>query len=334
MATIRKRGPGQWQAQIRKRGSSLQSMTFATRAAAARWALSVEFEIAEGKFNYRSEAKLVTLRELLERYVAEITPQKKGAASEAIRIKALMQHPLASQMVATIRGVDIARYRDQRLKSVAPATVRRDLGVLSPIFEIARKEWGLSISNPVRDIKLPANGRPRERRLQRDSTIALDEQSRLFDACEGARNRFLFPIVRLALETAMRRSELLNLQWHFIDLERRIAHLPDTKNGDARTVPLSSVAVETLRSLRRSGKNDVVFGELTAEALKRSFIRATRRAGLDDFHFHDLRHEATTRYFELGLNMMEVATITGHKDLRMLRRYTHLKAEDLAIKLG
>ena len=123
------------------------------------------------------------------------------------------------------------------------------------------------------------------------------------------------------------------LRWENVDLTRRIAHLPDTKNGEARTVPLSSTSVGVLRALPRSLHGEV-FPGLTAEAVKRAFARATRRAGIEGLHFHDLRHEATTRLFERGLNIMEVATITGHKDLRMLRRYTHLKAEDLAKKLG
>ncbi|MGD9725508.1 MAG: site-specific integrase [Gammaproteobacteria bacterium] len=332
MSTIRKRGNGQWQAQVRRRGFPLQSKTFPTRAAAERWGKLTEVEMTQGTFVSRAEAESTTLRELLERYIAEVSPTKKGAASEIVRIKALCRNPLAARFVSTIRGADIARYREERLKRVASATVRRDLGVLSHVFETARKEWGIYVLNPVRDIKMPANGKARDRRLRADPSEAKCEKSRLIEACRKARNPYLLPFVELALETAMRRSELLNLQWQFIELTRRTAFLPDTKNGDARTVPLSNAAVETLKSLH-NGEKGKVFECLTPEALKRAFMRATQRAGLDDFHFHDLRHEATTRFFERGLNIMEVASITGHKDLRMLRRYTHLKAEDLAKKL-
>jgi integrase len=130
----------------------------------------------------------------------------------------------------------------------------------------------------------------------------------------------------------MRQGELVGLRWEHIDLTRQIAHLPDTKNGESRTVPLSSTAISVLRSLPNGTCH--VFPGLTTEAFKRAYIRAVRRAGIENLRFHDLRHEATTRLFEKGLNIMEVASITGHKDLRMLRRYTHLKAEDLAKKLG
>jgi integrase len=337
MATFRKRSGrntrGQWQAQVRKKGYPLQTKTFDTRAAAETWARAIEVEMDRGQFVSRAEAESTTLRELLERYREEITPQKKGAAPETARIRALLRHPLAQRFIAGIRGVDIARFRDERLKKVSPATVKRDLVILSHLFEVTRKEWGIHVHNPVRDIKLPAHSRSRERRLQSSTQEEQNEETLLLHACREARNPHLLPIVQLALETAMRQGELVRLRWEHIDLNRRIAHLPNTKNGESRTVPLSTTAVKVLRALPRS-LNGQVFPGLTTEAIKRAYIRATRRAGIEDLRFHDLRHEATTRLFEKGLNIMEVASITGHKDLRMLRRYTHLKAEDLARKLG
>jgi len=333
VATFRKRGAYQWQAQVRKKGHPLQTKTFDTRAAAEQWARAIEHEMDQGLFVSRAEAESTTLKELLERYLQEITPLKKGAAPEATRINALLRHTLARRIVATIRSVDIARYRDERLKQVSPATAKRGLVILGHLFEVARKEWGIHVHNPVRDIKLPPNNKPRDRRLQAGRDGQDGEEARLFKACRKARNPYLLPVVRLALETAMRRGELIRLRWEHVDLKRRIAHLPDTKNGESRTVPLSTTAIKVLHALPRS-INGQVFPGLTTEAIKLSFRRATRRAGIEGLRFHDLRHEATTRLFEKGLNIMEVASITGHKDLRMLRRYTHLKAEDLARKLG
>ncbi len=327
MATFRKRGAYQWQAQVRKKGQPLQTKTFETRALAEQWARAIEVEMDKGVFISRAEAESTTLKELLERYLEEITPLKKGAASETNRARALIRLPLARRYVAGIRGVDIARYRDERLRKVTPSTVKRDLVLLGHVFEVARKEWGIHVHNPVRDIRLPADNRPRDRRLQ------AGEEARLLEACREARNPWLLPIVQLALETAMRQGELIRLHWEHIDLNRRTAHLPDTKNGEARTVPLSTTAVRVLRTLPRS-LHGPVFPGVTTEAIKRAYIRAVRRAGIENLRFHDLRHEATTRLFEKGLNIMEVASVTGHKDLRMLRRYTHLKAEDLARKLG
>ena len=327
MATFRKRGPYQWQAQVRKKGQPLQTKTFETRALAEQWARAIEVEMDKGMFVSRAEAESTTLEELLERYLAEITPLKKGAASETNRLRALMRLPLARRFVASIRGVDIARFRDERLQKVTPSTVKRDLVLLGHMFEVARKEWGIHFHNPVRDIKLPSENRPRDRRLQ------TGEEAQLLAACEQARNPWLLPIVKLALETAMRQGELIRLRWEHIDLNRRTAHFPDTKNGESRTVPLSTTAIRILHALPRS-LHGQAFPGVTTEAIKRAYIRAVRRAGIENLRFHDLRYEATTRLFEKGLNIMEVACITGHKDLRMLRRYTHLKAEDLARKLG
>ena len=155
----------------------------------------------------------------------------------------------------------------------------------------------------------------------------------LVEACADARNPFLLPAVILAIETAMRQGELISLNWKHINLKKRTAFLPDTKNGESRGVPLSTTAADILRSLPRS-INDQVFPGVTGEAVKRAFIRACRRAHIEDFHFHDLRHEATSRLFEKGLNAIEVASITGHKTLQMLKRYTHLRTEDLVKKLG
>jgi len=327
VATFRKRGSYQWQAQVRKKGQPLQTKTFETRALAEQWARAIEVEMDKGVFVSRAEAEPTTLKELLEHYLDEVTPLKKGAASETNRLKALMRLPLARRFVAGIRGMDIASFRDERLRKVTPSTVKRDLVLLGHAFEVARKEWGIHFHNPVRDIKLPSENRPRDRRLQ------AGEETRLLVACREARNPWLLPVVQLALETAMRQGELIRLRWEHIDLNRRTAHLPDTRNGESRTVPLSTTAIRVLRALPRS-LHGQAFPGVTTEAIKRAYIRAVRRAGIENLRFHDLHHEAPTRLFEKSLNIMEVASITGHKDLRMLRRYTHLKAEDLARKLG
>ncbi len=332
MASFRKRGSGGWQAQVRRKGYPPQSKSFPTRAAAVRWVRSIEFEMDQGLFVSRNEAETTTIGELLDRYLIEYTADKKGAGPEACRIRMLLRHPLAKRFIASIRGLDMARYRDERLRQVSASSVRRELTILSQLFEIARKEWGIFVHNPVREIKLPKKGIARDRRLQDAEDGSDSEESRLFAACRRCRNPYLLPIVQFALETAMRQGEIVGLRWHHVNMARRTAFLPDTKNGQPRTVPLSSIALEVLKALPRS-INGEVFPGVTTEAVKQAFIRATRRAGIEDFHFHDLRHEATTRLFERGLNIIEVSSITGHKDLQMLRRYTHLRAEDLAKKL-
>jgi integrase len=147
------------------------------------------------------------------------------------------------------------------------------------------------------------------------------------------RNRELSPFVILAIETGMRRSELVRLQWCNIDIKTRVAHLPDTTNGEPRDVPLSTRAVTTLRELALRTGSPSVFGS-SRNALRLSWEHARKRAGLTDLRFHDLRHEAVSRLFEKVFNVIEVGTISGHTELRMLRRHTHLRAASLAEKLA
>ena len=328
MATLEKRGPNQWRVKIRRRGYPLQTRTFETKATAIRYARRIEREMDEGIFVSHRGADHTTLGELFERYLEEVTPKKKGAESEHYRIRALARHPLAARFLSTIRSSDIAAYRDERLGVVAPPTVKRDLVILGHLFETARKDWGIPIENPVRMIRVPADARPRDRRLPPG------EERRLLVACRKSRSTYLEPVVCLALETAMRQGEIVGLRWEAIDLVRRTAHLSDTKTNEPRTIPLSTTAITVLRPFCSGHGQGEVFPGLTSQAIKLAFGRALRRAGIEGLRFHDLRHEATSRLFERGLNLMEVSAITGHKTLSMLKRYTHLRAEDLAKKLG
>ena len=333
MASYRKRQSGRWRAQIRRKRYRPQTRTFRTKALAEAWVRSIEFEMDQGCFLPQNEVARTTLGELLEPYRREVTAHKKGRVDESYRIGRLMRHHLSERYIGSLRGVDITLYRDELLMHVTADTLRRELSILSQVFEVSRKEWGIFVHNPVRDIRLPSKNRPRDRRLNRSEVAAEDEQTRLFDACRRCRNPYLLPLVRLALDTAMRQGELLNLRWEHIDFKRRTAFLPDTKHGESRMVPLSGTAIAVLSALPRSITGGV-FPSYSINAVEKAFVRARRHAGIHDLRFHDPRHEATTRFFELGLNIMEVAAITGHKDIRMLTRYTHFRAEDIAVQLA
>ena len=157
----------------------------------------------------------------------------------------------------------------------------------------------------------------------------------MFAACNKSRAPMLASAVRFAIETGMRMGEILSLTWRDVDLAQRIATLPNTKTGDARQVPLSTAAVAAITSLPRHISDGRVFWTWQrADSLENAWRRAVKWAGIEDLRFHDLRHEAVSRLFELGLNPMEVASISGHKTLQMLKRYTHLKASELVKKLA
>lgn len=327
MATIRKRGASQWEAQIRKKGFLSQTKTFATRKEAAAWASVVESEMVRGVFVSRTESENTTLGTALERYRREITPTKRNTAAEEGRIKLWLEHPLSSRSLASIRGSDIANVvAEMQGRGLAANTIRLHLAIISNLYTVARREWGMeNLSNPTEFVRKPRLPQGRDRRLEGD------EEVRLLESATVTSNE-MAAIVRIAIETGMRQAEILGMEWRHIDLDMRVCHLPMTKNGAARTVPLSMKAVDVLASLPRriSGR---VWSYQSSGGFRSAWSRVCPRAGIDGLTFHDLRHEATSRFFEKGLQMMEVAAITGHKSPAMLARYTHLRAEDLAPKL-
>ncbi|MEC4879572.1 site-specific integrase [Pseudomonas sp. NC26] len=275
-----------------------------------------------------------TLREALDHYREKVSILKKGYKQECYRIQQLGNSILGEKIVREITTVDIATYRDERLQQtnsktgqqISPATVRLEMSLLSNLFELGRIEWGICDDNPVLKVRKPKMPPGRERRL------TSREERLILRYAHNYGNSELYAIVVVALETAMRQGEILNLTWEHINLKTRIAHLPDTKNGTRRDVPLSIKARDALIQLGIVG-NGRVFSYTNA-GLKTTWRVMLLRLGIEDLHFHDLRHEAISRLFELGtLDMMEVAAISGHKSLSMLKRYTHLKAQRLVKKL-
>lgn len=352
MGTVRKRG-SKWQARIQIKGIQEVSKSFLSRHDAEVWAKIKEAEIIRGVYIKSSDAERTTLADALGKYEKEITSRKRGADQERHRIRVWKANPLAKKSLASLRGADFARWRDNRLKEVKSATVRHDLEVISNLFNVARKEWGIEgLNNPIEGIRLPTANNARSR------VFYPGEEAMLMAALEptarqangqwgtGTENALIKPFVLLALETAMRRGELLALRWENVRLKERTAYLPMAKNGQSRTVPLSTKAVELLNGMTRK-LYGAVFEELTANAVKLGFIRAVKRARksyveaggddpriLMDLRMHDLRHIAITRLAEKLHNIIELAAVSGHSDVRMLKRYFHPKAEDLAQKLG
>ncbi|MGC8500851.1 MAG: site-specific integrase [Leptospirillia bacterium] len=275
--------------------------------------------MTRGVFVTRKEAESTTLSEALDRYETEISSKKKSHSIETVYIRTIKKSRLAQLFIGTTQGKDIAGYRDKRLKEVSSSSVRHELAILSHLFTIAVKEWGMTgLINPVMQIRRPSPNKARDRRLKPG------ELDRILDVSPAS----LKPIVMFAVETGMRRSEIAGMTWEMVDLKKRIVTLLVTKNGAKRIVPLSTEAVRILSSLVR--RIDGKVWDLIATSIMHAFILASQTAKIEDLTFHDLRHEATSRFFEKGLNPMQVAAITGHKTLQMLKRYTHLKAEDLA----
>lgn len=269
------------------------------------------------------------IADLLERYETIILPTKKSHTRERYIIRNLRADSFTHQDIESLKVSDIAAYRDRRVLESGPRCALYDLQILSHCITVAMSEWDLVLPmNPFKVVRKPKQNPSRERRLS-------DKESQcLFEALTKARNPRLLPMVQLAITTAMRKGELLNLRWPQIDWRGQTATI-DGKTG-RRVVPLSREAMEVLRTLHpmtSSFSCRRVLG-MTEDGFKMSWARLKKKAGLVDFHFHDLRHESISRYMERGdLTLQEVATISGHKTLNMLWRYTHLKTSDLAHRL-
>lgn len=324
MATITRRGSG-WYVQVRRKGYPARFRTFPTKREAAAWA--TEQEAALGLSHQGGlKAPTMTVRELLSRYLVSVTPTKRSADSESWRLSKMLKASLSGLGLADVQPSHVAAYRDWRLETAKPGTVRRELSLLRTAIEVARREWGVELrENPVDKVRRPVAHDARDRRLSKD------EWRRLEAGLLHTRNKEVEPFVRLALETALRRGELLALRWRHVDLERRVALIPDTKTGRPRTIPLSPEALRLLTSKERNGDRVLT---LTPMALRRAWERLCARADVEDLRIHDLRHEALSRLSELGLNTPELATISGHKDVRMLLRYTHVRPSELAAKMA
>ena len=327
MACIRKRNT-KWEVQIRRVGQPSINKSFMHKLSATQWARQMEVDLDQnGLFSNGVKLLNISFGDLLCRYRDEIIKHKKGADPETYFIGSLLRHKISQYPLKHLTRQLLCNYRDERLKEVKSSTVIRQFSIIRHSLTIAEREWGIPIKeNPAANVKMPPKNKGRNRRL---NTNELDI---LLIGCSRSRVSWLSPLIQLAIETGMRRGELINILPEHVDLDLRTLHIPYTKTGEPRTIPLSTQAVQLLSNLMKD-EEDKIF-PITGNAIRMAWGRLKKRVGITNLHFHDLRHEATSRFFEKGLNVMEVATITGHKDLRMLQRYTHLRAEDLAKKLG
>lgn len=334
MASISKRGD-KYQVRVRRKGLPTLTKAFQKLSDAKEWARYQDRLADRGELGPdRKILETTTLSSLVERYRDEIVPTKKGADVETIILNAFLKHSICKKRLSELTTADFAAYRDERLKSITGKSLKRQLSPISNMFEVARTHWKLPIRlNPLSALSLKANDNKRERRLR------AGELDRLVTAAGKTRNPFILPVVRFALETAMRRGEILALRVRDVDIERCTATIRESKNGHSRTIPLSSLAVALLETTIAVMNDDAKARDerlfpITPVALRLAWDRLTKRAKIEDLHFHDLRHEAISRFFELGLTVPEVASISGHRDLRMLFRYAHATHASIRAKLS
>ena len=324
MATFRKR-TDKWQARVQRTGQSPLAKSFNTKAEAIKWARHTESQLDLGTL--APKAAMPPLMRIVDRYLAEVTPTKKGSKQELNRGRQIARTALGLMQLDKITNEVVSKYRDGRLRQVSNNTVRLELAFISVVFEQCAKEWGYKVSNPIKQIRIPKPGKPRQRRLRPG------EEEALLAACAESSATYLHSLVVLAIETGMRFGELVSITWDNVDFAGRTIYLPDTKNGHPRTVPLSTRALEALNRLS-SSDGVTVFAQHRG-TIRAAFGAVLKRSGVgSDLRFHDLRHEAVTRLFEKGLNPLEVGMISGHRSMSMLQRYTHMRPEGLLARLA
>lgn len=326
MASIRKRGENSWHVQIRRAGQPTLTKTLNTRKEAEAWARMIESEMDRGVFHDIRSSEAITLGYVINKFSQEVLPQLKSGRSDISRCGLILEE-LGHLPMSRVTTVEVAKFRDNLSRVYAPATVKNFLTLLNRAMKYAQIELGIFLPNelPVGKIRMPKINNQRDRRLEENE----------FEKLMANSPQQLRYVIMFALETAMRRSEIAKLCWQDINFKDKYAFLRETKNGTSRKVPLSDRAFDVLRKVNSSPVgNEIIFGYLHPDSITTAFTRACEKAKIPNLRFHDLRHEATTRLFELGLNVVEAATVTGHKELRMLQRYTHLKPMDIAAKLN
>ena len=303
--------------------------TFPTKQDAITWARKLECDFERGIVADIRKISTVTMAELFDRYAKATQHTNRNAPAEKFGLRLLKEH-FGELSLSRLTRERISEFRDLRLsQGKAPSTVRNNLHLLSAVVRTAINDWGYELPyNPVRRVSKPKVNNARDRRLEGN------EEKNLLSAAACNPNPLLKPLIVLALQTAMRLGELLDLTWENINYSKREAFLPETKNSDPRHVPLTRKAIETLRSIeRKQDENRVFYSWKNVHSFQHCWQRLTKRAGIKGLRFHDLRHETASRFAESGMDVMRIAAITGHRSLQMLKRYTHFRAKDLAEEL-
>ena len=321
-----------FQLRVRRKGARVQFITFDTAEQAEQAHLKIEAELSVSIIRDYATAAQTTLRDIMVRYRDEVVVTHKGGDVEKTRINRILRtEAFVDKKLAALCTEDLQDFITDRLTEVAPATVDRELDVISQVIRYSADVWKIAaVESPFVGLRRPKYFNERDRRLK------VDEEKSLLDAARADETPYVLPAIILALETAARRGELLSIRKCDVFLEERYAFLSDTKNGQPRKVPLTKRAMQVCEALMAEcSEDDEPLLKISANALKIAFFRRVIPAsGIEDLHFHDLRHEAISRLAESGkFQLIELQAISGHRDTRMLLRYAHLCCGNLAEKM-
>jgi integrase len=319
---------GGWKLEVCVNGIR-RSKTLPTKAEVKSWAAMTTVEL--GKMA-AGVSTVLTLNDVFVRYANEVSELKKGARWEIVRLNAFARFTIAGVRLVDLRREHLDVFIAERLRTVKASSVNRELNLISHCLTQARR-WRLMTHNPMDDLARPKNPAHRDRRVSAGEIEAILLALNYSDTCEVHQHQQRTAVAFLfAIESAMRAGEICALRAENVDLVRRVAHLPDTKNGHARDVPLSTTAVALLQRVKPWGDNGLVFG-MASGTLSTLFKRGVDRTGIKNLTFHDSRHEAITRLAK-KLDVLPLARMVGHRDIKQLMTYYNQGADELALLLG
>lgn len=333
MAHVEKRrtskGDIRYRAQITLKGHPRISKTFTSRREAQRWAERTTKAIRLRPFQPGSESEQHTMGDLVARYIRDKVPRLADPKQNCRKLYWWRDQLGKDTRLSQITPAAIALARDRLAhgqglsgRVLSPSTVRRYLTVLGSAMGTATKEWFWIEDNPCSKVVRPTEPRGRVRFLDKD------ERVRLLASCEASQERRLYPLVVTALCTGARQGELLRLRWQDVDLDRGVAIIHHSKNGERRALAITGLAAHVLNewSKTRRTDGDQVFPGRHGGANfpQLAWKLALADAGIEDFRFHDLRHAFASYLAMSGATLAELAEAMGHKTLQMVKRYAHL----------
>lgn len=338
MATIQERktndGKVMYRVQVRLKGHPTESATFERKTDAKKWAQQTETAIREGRHFKTREAKKHTVADLIDKYIKSVLPTKpKSKETQTVQL-IWWKNAIGPYTLADVTPAMIGECRDNLLTEKSnrgmvrsPATTVRYMAAFSHALSVAVNEWGWLEDSPMRKVKKPKEPRGRVRFL------GDEERERLLAAAKKSNNKYLYPVILLAISTGMRFSEIMHLKWSDVDLKRQSVILHDTKNGERRSVPVVKLANTVLTELSKVKRKDTTLlfpsssDPKMPTKLRSSWLTALKSAQIEDFRFHDLRHSAASYLAMNGATLAEIADVLGHKTLAMVKRYAHISEQ-------
>ncbi len=328
MATIRKRKSGKWQVIIRKKNYPSIVRTFLEKGTASKYARDIETQMDKKIFEDLSGAEGTTLKQLIIKYRDEIVPEYKSAKTLTYKLNYMLKFKICYYNLLQLNSAHIHKFKKEISVGRAPKTVNMYIQTLQTVWNMARKQWGVTLPAQSPFALVTYNRITNER----DAALTDEEFKRLLEEAAKTKLNVLPDMIQFAAITAARYSEITGLLRANTDFAKRTATFIDTKNGDDRTIPLHD---DALAILRRYPFGEKFFNVKTREVFRNYFDRARRAAGVSHYRFHDLRSRAINSMLLSGMSEIEVAQVSGHKTLSILhKRYSRIKPTQLLDKIN